>query len=170
MKVQNLILMRGVPGSGKSTFVKMLEDCLAEKNPTDDMLVVSADNIHIVDGVYKFDGSKLGEGHAQCFRGALRAIEDMIPIIVVDNTNTTNVEMAPYVAMAQAFRYHVHVVHLDVDVKVAASRNIHGVPAKTVEGMGQRFETPLKRWGARTWSFTNPTPTDVRGFLLSLSR
>lgn len=168
--MRNFILMRGIPGSGKSSFVKLMEDCLAEMIPADDMLVVSADDIHIVNGVYKFDGSKLGEGHAQCFRGALRAIEDMIPIIVVDNTNTTNVEMAPYVAMAQAFRYNVHVVHLSVDVNVAARRNIHGVPAKTIEGMSQRFEVPLQRWGAKLWTFSNPSKADVKSFLMSLSQ
>jgi adenylate kinase family enzyme len=53
--MKNLILLRGLPGSGKSTFAKQI--CNQH---------IEADMFFIQDGEYKFDASKLKEAHAWC--------------------------------------------------------------------------------------------------------
>jgi adenylate kinase family enzyme len=53
---QQLIIVRGIPGSGKSTFASSLGIPHYEA----DQYFIGAD------GVYRFDFSKLGEAHRQC--------------------------------------------------------------------------------------------------------
>lgn len=126
------ILMVGVSGSGKSTFA-------AREYPN--ATVVSADHYFLDDsGVYRFDGSKLGEAHGACLRGFVTAVTGGVPCVVVDNTNTTLVELAPYVSVARAYGYGVEVVRVRCYAKVAASRNTHGVPLAAVRGMEERIE------------------------------
>ena len=52
---KELILVRGIPGSGKSTFAKSLGGTHFE-----------TDKFFMVDGEYKFDGTKIKEAHKWC--------------------------------------------------------------------------------------------------------
>lgn len=129
-----VIILSGLPGSGKSTFVKSLGKG-AE--------VVSADSFFIVNGEYKFDVAKLGEAHNKCLRDfntllALCAEEETV--LVVDNTNTTVLELAPYVALAQAYDHEVELHTFHVSPEVSAKRNVHGVTLKTCEHMAKRLK------------------------------
>jgi len=88
---QKLILVRGLPGSGKSTLAAMLPGTHVE-----------ADDFFIVNGEYKFDGSRIGEAHGWCLskcREALERGED----VVVSNTFTRLWEMRPYIDAATEF-------------------------------------------------------------------
>jgi hypothetical protein len=64
-------------------------------------------------------------------------------MIVVDNTNTTIAEIAPYVAIAEAYSYEVEIVQIgnldDESLKLYASRNTHGVPYASVVDMARRI-------------------------------
>jgi predicted kinase len=129
-----VIIMAGVPGSGKSTWIK-------ENHP--DAIVCSADDYFVGLG-RNFDPSKLGEAHGECVRkfidvvsGNIMALED--PILIVDNTNTTVLEMAPYVAIASAYGVPVEIVEMDCPVGLAAKRNIHNVPMRTCLRMGDNL-------------------------------
>ena len=53
--MKKLYIVRGLPGSGKSTFAEALVGS--------DFLVCEADKYFMVDGEYKFDGSKLKDAH-----------------------------------------------------------------------------------------------------------
>lgn len=125
------ILMRGVSGSGKSTFV-------FNNFPT--ATVCSADKFFMKDGVYKFDPTKLGNAHAWCSNQFNQALKRGDEIVVVDNTNTKLWEMKNYLEEAARFGYEVKVVRLVVDPKIAAARNLHGVPADKVQQMQDRFQ------------------------------
>ena len=59
--------------------------------------------------------------YAAAFKGDLN-----IPI-VVDNTNSTIAEIAPYYATAEALECEAEIVCVDCHPDLAASRNIHGV-------------------------------------------
>ena len=65
---------------------------------------------------------------------------------MVDNTNISRVEMAPYVQVAAALGYEVEVVRVRCDPRVAAQRNVHGVPSGTVYRMYRDMERPVSYW------------------------
>jgi predicted kinase len=145
-----VIVLRGVSGVGKSTFQKTFYP---------EAIVCSADAYFINDkGEYHFDGSKLSEAHACCMRifinsckklsenGDARswanyeAPRDDYPIVVVDNTNISVIEIAPYIAVAQAYGIKSRIITLTVEKpETAAARNVHGVPDATVKTMMVRM-------------------------------
>lgn len=129
-------ILRGISGSGKSTFAK-------ENYPS--AVVCSADDYFMVDGEYKFDFTKLSQAHGTCFKKAAEALE-FGQDVVVDNTNTQVWEMSPYVLLAQSYNAEIEIVLLDCPASVAAVRNCHGVPTAAVEGMAERMEDPLPFW------------------------
>lgn len=127
--------MRGPSGSGKSTYIQ---------NHLPGAYVCSADHYFIdKDGTYRFDRQGLGAAHVECQRKFKQALKDRVPLVVVDNTNTTTREMKPYVQAAKHQGYRVECVRLDTPADVAAGRNQHGVPYGTVQSMIARMcETP----------------------------
>lgn len=135
-----VIIMSGLPGSGKSTMVKDMEDTALT-------YTVSADNFFMVDGIYRFDPTKIQDAHDCCLREFLGRL--MYPstedpqILVVDNTNTSAVEIAPYYRIAQALGHEVEIFRLHIDPSLAVKRNIHGVPAKTIMEMYTRLMTDV---------------------------
>jgi predicted ABC-type ATPase len=132
-------IMQGVSGAGKSHLSDL---------PT--VFTVSADHFFMCEGEYQFDASKLGEAHSQCLRRFVKAINNEADFIVVDNTNTTPtnttpVEVAPYYALASAYGYDVVIKYISCeDLNVAAARNRHGVPLKTIEQQAKRIENFAK--------------------------
>jgi predicted kinase len=125
-----VIVLRGIPGSGKST----------ETSKYPDAYTVSADHYFIgKDGVYRFDMNKIASAHGQCkakFEAALKAKK---PLVIVDNTNTTVKELKFYVETAKTFGYEIEIVRIECDPKVAAKRNVHGVPEASILKMAERL-------------------------------
>lgn len=138
-----VIIMRGLPGSGKSTWLR-------EFHP--DANVCSADNYFIGDdGIYRFDGAKLAQAHGKCLRDYVKRITSntKLPgVIAVDNTGTRIWEISPYYTLAEAFGLDVKVVYLKCNPELAHSRNVHGVSCEQVEKMNQRLtlEDAPKHW------------------------
>ena len=134
-----LVLMRGLPGSGKSTLSKQL----AGRDGT----VVSADDFFINrQGHYVFQPTRLGEAHERCQQMAWRALSRGCTPVVVDNTNTEAHEMLPYVKMAAQFDYYVELAEPTTpwrhDPRLLAKRSVHNVPERTIERMMDRFQGP----------------------------
>ena len=91
------------------------------------------------DGKYHFDPSLLGEAHSQCLRDFIAGCLRQDPAILIDNTNTTTEEIAPYYAVANAYSYKVTLVTFKVDLEEASKRNTHGVPLKSIQAMDARI-------------------------------
>ena len=124
-----MIILRGIPGSGKSTLVR-------ERWPS--AYVCSTDHFFDKDGEYKFDVTKLGEAHGSCMRRFIEGVQaGIVGEVVVDNTNTGLAEIAPYVAVAQAYGRDVSIVQIEADVETCIARGTHGVPAETVRRMAE---------------------------------
>ena len=131
-----VIIMRGIPGSGKSTWAKK-ESAQCVRPVT-----FSADKFFMVGGSYRFDPTKLGEAHGDCLVGFLSHLRDGgYTTIFVDNTNTTAVEIAPYYALALAYGADVKIVRMATPFEVAVIRNTHNVPISTIWKMQQNLLT-----------------------------
>lgn len=133
-------IMRGVPGSGKSHFVRQ---------NFADAVVLSTDYWFMVDGVYVFDRSKLGEYHNETLQGFVTALMTGYSQIVVDNTNIKVWEIAPYYRLAECFDYEVEIVYIMSDPALCKNRNTHGVPAETIDRMFASIEPLPQFWHQR---------------------
>ena len=126
-----LYCVRGVAGSGKSTFAKTLGGQHYEA----DMFFIDP-----VTGEYKFDGSKIKLAHEWCQN---RVEGDMVlnmDKIVVSNTFTQEWEMEPYFELAKKYGYKVFTVIVE---NRHGGTNEHNVPEDKIEQMKTRFELKL---------------------------
>lgn len=123
-----LIIVRGLPGSGKSTYAKSLVD-----TGRADIFVEADQYFEDGFGNYLFDATKLHAAHKWCQYEVKRYL-GMGMTVVVSNTFTTLKELKPYLEMAE---------ELDVSVDVCRMMNefgsIHNVPDHTIERMRNRF-------------------------------
>lgn len=126
-----VIVMSGIPGAGKLSWIEALLAGLHNLN----VVVCSADDHFMVDGEYKFDFNKIGDAHGACLRKFNKAISEAtypkIDYLIVDNTSTTPIECAPYVALALAYDVEVDIVQFNCPAEIGFMRNTHGVPLKS---------------------------------------
>lgn len=152
--IREVVILRGYPGAGKSTYVK-------NNFKEDTTVVCSADHFFMKNGEYKFDPSKLSEAHAASLRKFIDVINhptDTPQTLVVDNTNTSVLELSPYLMVAKAYNLKIRLVKLVCKngYKEAAGRNIHGVPEKTVKRMEETFQT-IPGWMLRGGKISEET-------------
>jgi broad-specificity NMP kinase len=125
-----IYLVRGLPGSGKSTLAKTLADSL-------NIPLFEADQyFYNSDGVYNFDGSKLGAAHSQCFANFVKNVKGCI----VSNTFTTDSELAPYIDYCKSVGELFTVLVVE---NRHGNQSIHNVPEKSIENMRNRFSIKL---------------------------
>ncbi|NXT77228.1 N4BP2 protein, partial [Zapornia atra] len=133
-----LVLLRGVPGSGKSYLARIL----LEDNPGG--IILSTDDYFYKHGQYHYDPDCLGEAHDWNRKRAKEAFEMRISPIIIDNTNIQAWEMKPYVTLAQRFSYKVMFREPDTwwkfKPKELERRNIHGVSKEKIKRMLERYE------------------------------
>lgn len=133
-----LVLLRGAPGSGKSTMAR----ALVEHNPGG--VKLSTDDYFIRHGEYKFDPTTLGEAHEWNQKRAKEAFERGANPIIIDNTNMQGWEMRPYVV--QALNHGYKVLFREPDTwwknkpRELVRRTTHNVPVETIRRMLNGYE------------------------------
>jgi predicted kinase len=137
-----LYLVRGLPGSGKSTMARKL---------VKPEFVFEADNYFINDeGEYKFDRSNLRLAHKDCFKDVHNHLSTNRQDAAVANTFTQRWELQPYIAIARLFGWYVEI--LETSTEWAKNPNecvkkcIHGVPLDVIVNMKDRWEPTQFSW------------------------
>lgn len=163
-------VLRGIPGSGKSTRAKEIKD--SHEVDGKQVVTCSADDYFMqpIDGdpnkgwVYKYDSSKIAHAHYECRRKASHAMRDGVDVVIIDNTNVRSREMYPYVEMAVIYGYEVELVEpqtpwwhsvkpllkgnksekaIKPHCKVFFEKNTHDVPEHTILKMLMRWDSDL---------------------------
>jgi predicted kinase len=137
---KTLYIVRGIPGSGKSTFAKRLVG--------EDFLVCEADKFFIdkETGEYNFDFTKIKEAHKFCQDTVETYMKDSLlndhfyREIAVSNTFTQEWEMQHYIDLAKKYGYTVFTVIVE---NRHGGKNIHNVPDDIIDKMKERFEISL---------------------------
>jgi predicted kinase len=138
--MRTLIILRGLPGAGKSTFANFIWQS---------GVIFEADKYFInEEGEYIFDAFKLHKAHEWCIASIEAAMQrnkesngEFFPEIVVSNTTTTQKEIQPYLDLAKAYEYSV--VSLIVENR-HGNKSLHGVAEETLDKMENRFEVKLR--------------------------
>lgn len=134
-----LVIMRGEPGSGKSTRAKQLKKSLEEKGLR--VGIFSTDNIfYNADGEYEFVPYAIGAAHAferQELILSMRARE--YDVYILDNTHLQRWEYLD--AVRDAMYEHVSVFIWDLR-EGPNYGNIHGVPEDRVKMMLENSDKP----------------------------
>lgn len=102
-----LILMRGISGSGKTTKAREI----LKENP--EAVILSTDDLFIVEGQYVFDPSKLDQNHKMNQERCHQAMTAKTKTIIIDNTNIQIWEMIPYHKLAQKHGYETHIIEIN---------------------------------------------------------
>jgi len=131
-----VFIIRGLPGSGKTTLAKALKNVYADQ-AMGDFIFCSADNYFMSEGSYNYDCTKLKLAFEECHNQVKEAATCRLQTIVIDNSNILHYEMKPYFQIANREGYIVIIVeprtpwHLDSEV--LAKRNNHGVTLELIQ-------------------------------------
>ena len=131
----SLILIRGLPGAGKSTLAKILSE--NGKYP-----------VHAIDhyftnertGDYSFDFSKNHMAYKNCEQMTSDRMKNGFEKILIDNTFTMEWEMEPYFKMAKEVGYQVFVITVE---NRHGSGNMHQISQEQLEKMAAKFKVRL---------------------------
>lgn len=119
-----LTIVRGIPGSGKTTFVKRSFSCLHLEN----------DMFHMRDGKYMFKGTSQPDAIKWCMDTARNALEAGMDV-VVSNTFTKRRYVEAYRKIAEETGASFEVFRC-----TGSFENVHSVPKDVFESMKAGFE------------------------------
>lgn len=142
-----LFVMRGIPGSGKTTIATVLAGGLFTVRRfvgSREYAVCSADNYkdyYDENGKYVWTPEKCEKAHKYCKELFLDAIKEEKHIII-DNTNITPKNWEYYTKIGKENGYTVIFVSIPPEeskLEEYANRNKHGVPIETIKQMHKNW-------------------------------
>lgn len=131
--VKMLIVMRGLPGSGKSTriqnLIKEMRNVL--QNPTFNPKIFSADDFFMTSKGYIFDKTKLGQAHNRCYKLAQQCLLNHESPVFIDNTNVRQEDLKRYYDLSYYNWYKFYVLEPETEwafnVEKLYEKNTHNV-------------------------------------------
>src|SRR5271157_4763492 len=173
--IGKVIIMRGIPGSGKSMMANLLKNLGAVVHSTDNYHI---EKFRLENGIfhnvfdkiksifrissskYKFNGKKIHFYHEVNYHKFCNSVDEGKKYIVVDNTNFKPSLYKEYVEYAKDNGYEViAIVFKPSDISVHINRNTHNVPLKTLEYMKTTMESNLNTVGVEKQFIINSEMT-----------
>ncbi len=139
-KQGTLLLLRGLPGAGKTTLASTIAALDGAMEHWQVAIWAADQHFEQSDGTYKFNGAELPLAHRKCQEGTERSMRAGMALVCVTNTFTTEEELEWYYDAAKRYNYKVHSVIVE---NRCGTQNVHGVPAEAMSKMRERFNVSL---------------------------
>jgi len=146
------LVLRGSPGSGKSTYAKKVLDRFCIMFGLSGCICSADYYFERKDGFYDWNPKLLNRAHQWCYEQVEKNMQPELDdnwngdcdLIILDNTNIQKWNYRKYIELANKYGYKVkETIVGSLDVTMAeeyARRNVHGVSYKKVVKMMERFE------------------------------
>lgn len=131
----SLILLRGLPGSGKTTLAKLLSE-----NNTYPVFSVDDFFTNELTGEYIFNFQNNHLAYKQCQDLTNDAMQQGITKVLVHNTFTMEWELEPYFKLAKTFNYSLFVVTVE---NYHEHKNVHEVSDEQLKKMAEKYIVKL---------------------------
>lgn len=137
-----LILVRGLPGAGKSTYAKQLingirsliKDGLRVQDAKEEFHHFEADSVHETESGYQYNPKITKYGHMKCLADTAVALSRGGKVFV-SNTFTTFDEMYPYIKLSKELNIEMGIINCRTQFE-----SIHDVPEEVMDKMRDRWE------------------------------
>lgn len=144
--MKKMIIMRGLPGSGKSTWIrKNYPDAVGATSYNvykEKQIICSADHWFERTGEYVWNPDELSQAHGKCKFLAEQAMMSGAEVVIIDNTNVKPRDWKAHKKNAERLGYEIEFADLFdgglTDEKLSA-RNTHGVQAHTIARMRSKW-------------------------------
>lgn len=132
---KSLILLRGLPGAGKSELANVLSENGKHKTYSVDDYFTNE-----ITGEYLFEFSKNHLAYKQCEENTLQSMLKGEEKIIIHNTFTIAWEIEPYFKLAEKYQYTVFVVTVE---NYHQKSNVHDVTQEQLQKMAEKYKVKL---------------------------
>lgn len=135
MQKKHLIILRGLPGSGKTTLAKIISE--NGKYP-----IFSVDDYFTnnQNSEYVFDFSKNHIAYKKCLENCENAMKENKEKIILHNVFSMEWEIKPYLEMANKYNYTVHIASVE---NYHNSKNTHAISEEQIQKMASKYKVKL---------------------------
>jgi predicted kinase len=123
--MKKLYIIRGLPGSGKTTLAHTLSGSRHKE----------ADMYFCLTGAYKYNADKIRYAHDWCYDEIEKLLNQSDDDCSVSNTFSEKWEYERYVILANKYKFEPFIIECQNDFG-----SIHGVPVETIKKMRDRFQ------------------------------
>ena len=99
----HLIVLRGLPGSGKSTFAEELTVLLQENRI--DSIIISNDSLRKQDSNYVYDITNNNKIYQESYKNLIESLANKAPVVIIDNCNLSINLIENYKKLSNKFSY-----------------------------------------------------------------
>lgn len=131
---QHLILLRGLPGAGKSTFARLISENGAYPTfSVDDYFTDEQGNYH-------FNFAENYKAYSQCLKHTESAIIARHSKVIVHNTFTMDWELEPYFKLSETYGCRLYVMTLE---NYHHKHNVHNISEEQIQKMAEKYRVKL---------------------------